>query len=402
VAGLACALAGLCYAEFATLIPISGSAYSYAYAALGELVAWVIGWDLVLEYAVAASAVASGWSGYFRLILHSIGIDLPQALAAAPGTAEGALVNLPALAIIVLISALLVVGIRQSATTNTVIVVLKLAVILFVIAAGFGYVEPTNWRPFLPFGWSGVMAGGAIVFFAYIGFDSVTTAAEESRRPERDMPIGILGSLAICTLLYLAVSAVITGMVPLAQIDRTAPLASAFHDLGLDAAAALISLGAIVGLTSVLLVLLLGQSRIFFAMSRDGLLPRVFGRVHSRFRTPHVSTMLVGMVVAVLAGLTPLTVLVELVSIGTLFAFVIVSAAVIVLRRLHPELQPAFRCPGVPYVPLLSIAACVLLMLSLPGVTWLRFAVWLVLGLAIYVFYGRRHSRVAQAPHPAA
>ena len=395
VAGFACSLAGLCYAEFATLIPISGSAYSYAYATLGEIVAWIIGWDLILEYAVAASAVASGWSGYFRVILESVGISLPVALLHAPGTAEGALVNLPALLVILAVSTLLVIGIRESARANAIIVALKLGVILFVIVAGSSHVDASNWRPFAPFGWNGIMAGGAIVFFSYIGFDCVTTAAEESRNPERDMPIGILGSLAICTLLYLAVSAIVTGMVPLAQIDRTAPLATAFRDVGLSFAAGLISVGAIVGLTSVLLVLLLGQSRIFLAMSRDGLMPKAFGRIHPRFRTPHVSTILVGLIVAVLSGLTPLTVLVELVSIGTLFAFVLVSAGVLVLRRSQPELRRPFRCPWVPVVPLLAIAACGYLMASLPGVTWLRFAVWLVLGLGLYSFYGRRHSRLA-------
>jgi APA family basic amino acid/polyamine antiporter len=302
VAAVACGLAGLCYAEFATLLPISGSAYSYAYATLGELVAWVIGWDLILEYAVAASAVASGWSGYFHVILDSVGLALPAALSHAPGTAEGGLVNLPALLVIVAVTALLVIGIRESARANAVIVALKLGVIVFVIVAGADHVDPANWHPFAPFGWSGVMAGGAVVFFSYIGFDCVTTAAEESRNPERDMPIGILGSLAICTLLYLLVSGTVTGMVPLSQIDRTAPLARAFHDLGLQFAASLISVGAIVGLTSVLLVLLLGQSRIFFAMSRDGLMPPLFGRIHPRFRTPHVSTMLVGGIVVYAAG----------------------------------------------------------------------------------------------------
>ncbi len=396
VAGLACALAGVCYAEFATMIPISGSAYSYAYATLGEIVAWVIGWDLILEYAVAASAVASGWSGYFRVILHSVGIDLPAAIAQAPGMAEGALVNLPALLVILAVSTLLVIGIRESARANAVIVALKLAVILFVIVAGFSHVDSANWHPFAPYGWNGVMAGGAIVFFSYIGFDCVTTAAEESRNPERDMPIGILGSLAICTLLYLAVSAIVTGMVPLAQIDRTAPLASAFRDVGLGFAAGLISIGAIVGLTSVLLVLLLGQSRIFLAMSRDGLMPKLFGRIHPRFRTPHVSTIIVGLIVAVLSGLTPLTVLVELVSIGTLFAFVLVSIGVLVLRRLQPDLRRPFRCPWVPVVPVLAIVACGYLMASLPGVTWLRFVVWLGIGLVIYFSYGRHHSRLAQ------
>ena len=303
--------------------------------------------------------------------------------------------NLPALLVILAVSTLLVIGIRESARVNAVIVALKLGVILFVIVAGFSHVDPSNWRPFAPFGWSGVMAGGAIVFFSYIGFDCVTTAAEESRRPERDMPIGILGSLAICTLLYLAVSAVVTGMVPLSQIHKAAPIAKAFSDVGMGFAAGLISMGAIVGLTSVLLVLLLGQSRIFMAMSRDGLMPKLFGKVHPRFRTPHVSTIIVGVIVAVLSGLTPLTVLVELVSIGTLFAFVLVSAGVLVLRRTQPGLRRPFRCPWVPVVPLLAIASCGYLMASLPGVTWLRFGVWLLIGLALYAFYGRRHSRLA-------
>jgi APA family basic amino acid/polyamine antiporter len=396
VAGLACVFAGLCYAEFATMIPISGSAYSYAYATLGEIVAWIIGWDLILEYAVASSAVASGWSGYFRVITEGLGAALPASLSHAPGTAPGAIVNLPALLVILAVSTLLVIGIRESARVNAVIVALKLGVILFVIVAGFSHVDPANWRPFAPFGWSGVMAGGAIVFFSYIGFDCVTTAAEESRRPDRDMPIGILGSLAICTLLYLAVSAVVTGMVPLAQIHKAAPIAKAFSDVGMGFAAGLISMGAIVGLTSVLLVLLLGQSRIFMAMSRDGLMPKAFGRVHPRFRTPHVSTIIVGVIVAVLSGLTPLTVLVELVSIGTLFAFVLVSAGVLVLRRTQPELRRPFRCPWVPLIPLLAIASCGYLMASLPLVTWLRFGVWLAVGMGLYAFYGRRHSRLAQ------
>jgi APA family basic amino acid/polyamine antiporter len=406
LAGLVSALAALCYAEFATLIPIAGSAYSYSYATLGELVAWIIGWDLILEYGVASAAVASGWSGYFRVMAEGVGLPIPAAFAFAPGTAEGAVMNLPALGILLVITTLLVIGIRESATTNSLIVALKLVVIVFVIGAGAGYVQPTNWQPFAPFGWNGVVAGGAIVFFAYIGFDAVTTAAEESRRPERDMPIGILGSLAICTLLYLAVSAVVTGMVPLDQIDKTAPLATAFRDRGRDFAAGLISVGAIVGLTSVLLVLLLGQSRIFFAMSRDGLLPSFFSRVHPRFRTPHLSTILVGAVVSLLAAFFPLTLIVELVSIGTLFAFVLVSAGVVVMRRLAPEQRRAFRCPWadldlrrgrLPWIPLLSIAGCLYLMGGLPLATWIRFAVWLVAGLLIYGLYGIRHSRVGLA-----
>ncbi len=395
VSGFACVLAALCYAEFATLLPISGSAYSYAYATLGELVAWIIGWDLILEYALAASAVAVGWSGYVRDILGGAGIQIPNAIAGAPGSLEGAVLNLPALLILLAVTVLLVVGIRESATTNAVIVALKVFVVLFVIAAGFGHVQPANWQPFAPQGWNGIMAGAATVFFAYVGFDAVTTAAEEARRPQRDMAIGILASLGICTVLYLAVAAIVTGMSPLSEIDRSAPVAVAFRRLGLDFAASLISLGAIAGLTSVLLVMLLGQSRIFFAMSRDGLLPAWFSAVHPRFRTPHISTALVGMAVAVIAAFVPLKDLVELVNIGTLFAFAIVSAGVIVLRRTRPDLPRPFRCPWVPWLPLLSIAACVYLMTPLPAATWIRFVVWLVIGLGIYAFYGNRHSRVS-------
>jgi APA family basic amino acid/polyamine antiporter len=396
IAGIVCAAAGLCYAEFATLLPISGSAYSYAYATLGELLAWIIGWDLVLEYALAASAVAVGWSGYLGNLLAGTPLAVPAAFAAAPGSAPDAILNLPALLILVLVTALLVVGIRESASTNALIVTVKVLVVGFVIVAGIGYVKPDNWQPFAPQGWNGIMAGAATVFFAYIGFDAVTTAAEEARRPERDMTIGILGSLAVCTLLYLMVAAVVTGMSPLAEIDRAAPVAVAFSRLGLDFAAGLISLGAIAGLTSVLVVMLLGQSRIFFAMSRDGLLPPVFSRVHPRFQTPHLSTLGVGVVVSTLAALVPLEELVHLVNIGTLFAFVIVSAGVIVLRRTQPELPRPFRCPFVPAVPLFAIAGCLYLMASLPWVTWERFLIWLAIGLAVYGLYGRRHSRVAR------
>jgi APA family basic amino acid/polyamine antiporter len=395
VAGVACALAALCYAEFATMLPISGSAYSYSYATLGELAAWVIGWDLILEYALASSAVAVGWSGYMRDILAGFGLVIPAAISAAPGELPGSVLNLPAVAILVAVIALLVVGIRESARANAAIVAVKVFVVLFVIGAGVGFVAPENWRPFAPQGWSGIMAGAATVFFAYIGFDAVTTAAEEARRPERDMTIGILGSLVVCTVLYLAVAAVVTGMSPLAEIDRAAPVAVAFRRLGMDFAASLISAGAIAGLTSVLLVMLFGQSRVFFAMSRDGLLPRFFSQVHPRFRTPHLSTLLVGGVVTTVAALVPLRDLVHLVNIGTLFAFVLVSAGVIVMRYTAPDLPRAFRCPFVPWVPLASIAACFYLMASLPLATWIRFGLWLAAGLVIYLAYGQRHSRVA-------
>jgi APA family basic amino acid/polyamine antiporter len=401
LAGAICILAALCYSEFATMIPISGSAYSYAYATLGELVAWIIGWDLVLEYALAASAVAVGWSGYVVDFLGRVlGLHLPLAIAASPGMAEGALFNLPAFLGILGITALLVVGIRESATTNAVIVSIKLAVVLFVIGVGSFYVSPENWHPYMPFGFKGVVAGAATVFFAYIGFDAVTTAAEEARNPERDMTIGIVGSLLGCTVLYLAVAAVLTGMVPLDQIDISAPVAKAFVSHGLTFAANLISAGAVAGLTSVLLVLLLGQSRVFFAMSRDGLLPPVFSAVHPRFGTPHLSTMLVGGIVAVIAGFVPLGQLAELANIGTLFAFVVVSIGVVVLRRTDPGRRRPFRTPLVPFLPIASVLGCFYLMAALPRATWIRFVVWLAIGLVIYFAYSRFHSRVRKNAAP--
>jgi len=397
LAGAVCILAALCYSEFATMIPISGSAYSYAYATLGELVAWIIGWDLVLEYALAASAVAVGWSGYVVDFLGRAGIHLPAAIAGSPGVVQGALFNLPAALGLVAITTLLVIGIRESATTNAVIVSIKLFVVFFVIGVGSFYVNPENWHPYMPFGFKGVVAGAATVFFAYIGFDAVTTAAEEARNPERDMTIGIIGSLLGCTVLYLAVAAVLTGMVPLSKIDVSAPVAKAFGTHGLGIAASLISAGAVAGLTSVLLVLLLGQSRVFFAMSRDGLLPPVFSAVHARFGTPHLSTMLVGGIVAVIAGFVPLGELAELANIGTLFAFVVVSLGVIVLRRTDPERRRPFRTPLVPFLPIASVLGCFYLMAALPRPTWIRFVVWLAIGLVIYFLYGIRHSRVQKA-----
>ncbi len=397
IAGVVCALAALCYSEFATMLPISGSAYSYAYATLGELVAWIIGWDLILEYALAASAVAVGWSGYLRDILGGFGIQIPTAIAASPGTLEGAVFNLPACVILLITTALLVVGIRESARTNAVIVAIKLFVVGFVIAVGSFYVTPANWSPFAPFGFEGVVAGAATVFFAYIGFDAVTTAAEEAKNPERDMTIGIIGSLAVCTVLYLAVAAVVTGMVPLGEIDTSAPVAQAFRSHGLSFAGGLISAGAIAGLTSVLLVLLLGQSRIFFSMSRDGLLPAIFSAVHPRFGTPHVSTIGVGVIVAVIAGFVELKELAELANIGTLFAFVLVSIGILVLRKTEPERRRPFRTPWVPALPLLAAAGAFYLMAALPRATWIRFLVWLAIGLLIYFAYSRKHSRVAGA-----
>lgn len=394
VAGFACAMAALCYAEFAAMIPVAGSAYSYSYATLGELVGWIIGWDLVLEYSVGAAAVAVGWSGYLRVILAGVGVHIPDALAHAPGTAPGAIVNLPALLVVLAISTVLYVGISESARLNSIIVVIKLCAVGVVIGVGAFFVRPHNWTPFAPFGWPGISQGAAYTFFAYIGFDAVSTAAEEVVDPGRDLPLGILASLFICTLLYIAVAAVLTGMVPYGEIDRNAPLASAFVARGLNFVAGVVSTGAVAGLTSVLLVLLLGQSRIFFAIARDGLLPEVFSRIHPRFRTPHVPTALTGIAVGVTAALLPIKEIAELTNIGTLFAFVLVCLAVCILRRLEPDLGRPFKTPLVPLVPLLGVVFCGYLMASLPRITWLAFFTWTALGLVIYFSYGRRHSRV--------
>ncbi len=421
-AGVTCVFAALCYAEFASMVPVAGSAYTYAYATLGELAAWIIGWDLVLEYAVASSTVAHGWSHYFQDFLAFFGASLPLAMRNAPFdfdpnsgllVATGSWLDLPAVLITAAITVILVKGIQESATFNTAIVVLKVIVVLFVIAVGAFYVDPDNWTPFAPFGFTGVsffgttlagqtgpagepvgvLAGAAIVFFAYIGFDSVSTHAEEARHPSRDVPIGIIVSLVLCTVLYIAVAAVLTGMVPYQDINIDAPVSDAFRQVGLPWAQLLISVGAVAGITSVLLVMMLSQPRVFLAMARDGLLPRgFFGAVHERFRTPWKSTILTGCFVAVMGALLPLRILAELVNIGTLLAFVIVCAAVLIMRRTHPDASRPFRAPLGPVVPVLGIASCLLLMFSLPAENWMRLAVWLVIGLIIYFGYGRRHS----------
>jgi basic amino acid/polyamine antiporter, APA family len=397
LAGVACAMAALCYAEFAAMIPVAGSAYSYSYATMGELVGWIIGWDLVLEYAVAASAVAVGWSGYFRVILEGMGMHLPHAIAFAPAAEPGGIVNLPALLVVLLITGVLYVGIRESARLNSFIVAIKLCAVAVVILVGMFYIRPGNWSPFAPFGWSGISKGAAYIFFAYIGFDAVSTAAEEVVDPGRDLPRGILWSLFICTLLYISVAAVLTGMVSYAQIDKNAPLASAFVVRGLNFVAGVVSVGAVAGMTSVLLVLLLGQSRIFYAISRDGLLPAAFSRVHPRFRTPHVPTVITGAAVGLAAALLPIQAIAELVNIGTLFAFVLVCLSVWILRHIDPSQHRPFRTPFVPLVPILGALSCFYLMASLPAVTWIRFFVWMAVGMVIYFGYGRYHSRVAAA-----
>src|SRR5579875_392221 len=408
VSGFARAMAALCYAEFAAMIPVAGSAYSYAYATMGELIGWIIGWDLVLEYAVGAAAVAVGWSGYLRVILEGVGIHQPVALTHAPGSMPGAIIDLPALLIVLLISGILYIGISESARFNSLIVAVKLIVIGVVIVVGAFYVRPANWNPFAPFGWNGVMKGAAVIFFAYIGFDAVSTAAEEVVEPNRDLPIGILVSLFVCTALYVLVAAVVTGMVPARMLDINAPLASAFVIRGLRAVSGIISIGAVAGLTSVLLVLLLGQSRIFYAISRDGLLPPAFSRVHPRFQTPYIPTILTGIAVGVAAALLPIQEIAELTNIGTLFAFVLVCLGVWILRYAEPGLVRPFRTPLVPLVPILGALFCGYLMSSLPTVTWIRFFIWMGIGFVIYFGYGRYHSRVAaearktQADTPAA
>jgi APA family basic amino acid/polyamine antiporter len=409
VAGIGCALAALCYAECASTVPVAGSAYTYAYATLGELFAWIIGWDLVLEYAVASSTVAHGWSHYFVAFLGLFDVTLPAQWIGNPIDFDpalnawawtGAYMNLPAALIVLLVTVVLVVGIRESARFNAGMVILKVAVVLFVIVVGVGYVNTENWHPFMPFGASGVLTGAGYIFFAYIGFDSVSTHAEEARNPQRDVPIGIVASLAICTVLYILVAGVLTGMVRYDQIDIHAPVARAFADRGMPAAVFLISVGAVVGITSVLLVLLLSQSRVLLAMARDGLIPRsFFAAVHPRFQTPHKATILTGLVVATVAALFPLKILADLVNIGTLMAFVVVCASVIVMRRTHPDLPRPFRTPFVPLVPILGILMNLAMMFSLGWHNWLRLGVWLLIGFAIYFGYGQKRStmRVALA-----
>ena len=416
LAGLGCLFAGLCYAEFASMIPIAGSAYTYGYATLGEFIAWIIGWDLILEYLFAASTVAVGWSGYFTSFVRDyLGIDMPAALTTAPFSVQGshtliptgAIINLPAMLLIGLLTTLLVIGIQESARLNNIIVFVKVAIVFLVIGFGFMYVVPSNWEPFIPpntgefgqFGLSGIVRGAGVIFFAYIGFDAVSTAAQEAKNPKRDLPIGILASLAICTVLYILMALVMTGVANYTELNVPNPVYVAIDKAGpaLSWLKMLVGLGAIAGLASVVLVMLLGQPRIFYAMSKDGLLPPLFSRVHPRFQTPYVSTIITGCVAAVIAGLFPIGLLGELVSIGTLLAFVIVSAGVLVMRYRSPNLHRPFRTPLVPIVPGLAILICGYMMSGLPGDTWLRLLIWLVIGLAIYFLYGRHHSRVARS-----
>ena len=411
--GVACAFVGLCYAELAAMLPVCGSSYSYTYATLGEIFAWIVGWDLILEYAAGAATVAVGWSGYAVSLLGQAGLAVPPRFAAAPGAdvvlPDGshatALLNLPAAAIVVAITALLVLGTAESSRFNNVMVAVKLAVVALFVGFGAFSLDPAHWHPFVPpndgefghFGASGVLRGASVVFFAFIGFDAVSTAAGEATRPQRDMPIGILGSLLVYTLLYVAVAAVLTGLVPFGQLDVADPIAKGVDAIGRLWLSLPVKFGALAGLTTVMLVLLYGQSRIFTTMAQDGLLPAPFGRLHPRFGTPVLSQLLIGAAVATVAALVPIAVLGEMVSIGTLLAFGLVCVAVIRLRRTDPAAERPFRCPAVPVLPGLGILCCLTLMAGLPLLTWARLVVWLGIGLAVYFGYGRRHSKLRDA-----
>ena len=395
VGAFACGLAALVYAEFASTVPLSGSAYTYTYVTLGQLPAWIIGWDLILEYALACATVAIGWSGYFLRLLQGLGIHLPPALTHAPG--DGGVVNLPAFSVMLLISAVLAIGVRQTSVANAVIVILKLAVIGIFLIAAVPHVQPVNWEPFMPFGWSGVMAGAGLIFFAYIGFDAVSTAAEEARNPQRDMPVGIIVSLVVCTLIYIAVTVVLTGIAPYTTLNVADPIAFALTQIDEHFAAGATAIGAVAGLTSVLLVMMYGQTRVFYAMSRDGLLPAVFSEVHPRFRTPARTTLATGLLIAIAAGVLPIHEVAALVNVGTLAAFVMVSVAVLYLRRTQPDLHRPFRTPFVPWTPILAILSCGYLIASLEAVTLWRFMIWMVIGVAVYFLYARRHSALASA-----
>ncbi|PLT34047.1 amino acid permease [Bacillus sp. V5-8f] len=394
IAGIACALAAFCYAEFSSAVPVAGSVYTYSYATLGEIFAFLIGWDLMLEYVLAISAVATGWSSYFRSLISGFGFHVPNIISSAPGTGKGGMVDLPAMVIILLITALVSRGVKESTRFNNVMVFLKLGIIILFIVAGMGYVKPENWTPFAPFGFSGIVTAAATVFFAYIGFDVIATASEEVKNPKRNMPIGIITSLALCTGLYILVALVLTGMVPYQQLNVGDPVAFALRLVGQDSIAGIISVGAVAGITTVLLALIYAQVRLTYSMSRDGLLPKKMANVHKKYKTPFFNTWLTGFVAAAIAGFVDLTTLAHLVNMGTLAAFTLISLAIIVLRKKHPELKAAFRVPFVPVLPIISALLCIYLTLSLPGITWISFIIWLSIGFIVYMVYSRKHSNL--------
>ncbi|MFZ5974755.1 MAG: amino acid permease [Bacillota bacterium] len=393
LSGIAAALAALCYAELASMVPVAGSAYAYAYASMGEIIAWLIGWNLILEYLVAAGAVAVGWSSYFSDMLRSVGVVLPAAFTAS--VSEGGIINIPAVLIALLVTWIVIRGTRESAGATKIIVAVKLLVVALFIALGVCRINTANWVPFTPFGVSGIVQGAAIVFFAYIGFDAVATAAEEVRNPKRDLPRGIISSLLISTLLYIAVSVVLTGMLNYTQLNTSSPIAAALLSAGIRWASALVSVGALAGLTSVLIAVLFAQSRVFFAMSRDRLLPPVFSRIHKKYKTPYLDTLIIGLAVSLIGAFLPVGLIAEMANIGTLSALAVVAVGVIILRRTQPDLERPFRVPWAPFLPALSALLSVYLMLNLPVTTWIRFAVWIALGLVIYYFYSYRHSALA-------
>lgn len=419
ITAIACGFAALCYAEFASLVPISGSAYTYSYATLGELTAWIIGWDLIIEYAVGNVAVAISWANYFKTFVSGFGLIIPDWISTdyrtaskIPGLLENAphlfgvplVFNILSIGIVALITIVLVIGVKETSRTNTIMVIIKLIVLTIFIAVGWKYVKPANWTPFAPNGWAGIQAGAAIVFFAYIGFDAVSTVAEEVKNPQKNLPVGIIGSLVVCTILYVIVAAVFTGIIPYHDLVRTLStsqaepltLALQYADIksGKDFFVGIVAFGSVIAHTAVLLVFQLGQPRIFFSMSRDGLLPAGFSKVHKKFRTPYVTTILTGVAVGVCSMFTSIDEMVDLTNIGTLFAFMLVCAGVLILRKKEPDRKRAFKTPLLPWVPLLGIGSCFYLMLGLPWVTWLRFGAWLLIGLFIYLLYGKRHSRL--------
>ena len=411
LAAVACVFAGLCYAEMASMIPIAGSAYTYSYATLGEFLAWIIGWDLILEYSFGAATVAVGWSGYVVSFLKDLGLHIPAALTGGPwtvvatlesGTKVHGLINIPAIFVVSVVTLLLVLGIRESANVNTIVVFVKVSVVLAFIIVGYKYINTVNWTPFIPpnagsfeaFGWTGVVTGAGVIFFAYIGFDAVSTAAQEAKNPQKDMPIGILGSLSICTVLYITVAAVLTGIVPYTQLNVPDPIAVGINATGLMWMRYVVKVGAIAGLSSVILVMVMAQPRIFWTMAGDGLLPSVFSKVHPKFKTPYITTILTGAFVALTAGFIPISILGELVSIGTLFAFVLVCAGVWVLRSTRPEVSRPFRAPVIWLVAPAGMLTCLYLMYGLPRDTWLRLVFWMAIGIVVYFSYGQKHSIV--------